>query len=98
MLEEHSGGNYPFPSLDPRGNGINTYGNDLKDRNSNLQQPKQISNSAESLNNKSANIAPSKYYHTDHLALRYTYSIVDLKIPSFFGNFMLYHINIFFHL
>ena len=72
MLEEHSGGNYPFPSLEPRDNGMSTYGNELKDRQFNLQQSKHVSNSAESLNNKPANIAPSKYYHTDHLALRYT--------------------------
>ena len=68
MLEEHSGGNYPFPALEPRRNGTNAYGNDLKDRSYDLQQQRQISNSAESFN-KPSNIAPSKYYQMDQLYL-----------------------------
>merc|ERR1712226_647390 len=67
MLEEHSGGNYPFPRLDP----MRTTNENNRNENTSsifLRQSKYLSNSAESLNmmKQSPNIIePSRYYHVE---------------------------------
>ena len=76
MLEEHSGGNYPFPALEIRHKGAGDNVNYVK--SGNLMQNKHLSNSAESLNRKSGNLAPSKYYHTDQLAWRLVNTLMQL--------------------
>ena len=68
MLEEHSGGNYPFPALDIRPKGVADNANSFT--SGNLMENKHLSNSAESLNRKSGNLAPSKYYDNHQLAWR----------------------------
>ena len=76
MLEEHSGGNYPFPALEIRHKGARDDVNSFK--SGNLMQNKHLSNSAESLNRKSGNLAPSKYYQTDQLAWRLVNILMQL--------------------
>ena len=67
MLEEHSGGNYPFPRLDP----MRTTNENNRNENTSsifLRQSKYLSNSADSLNmmKQSPNIIePSRYYHVE---------------------------------
>ena len=68
MLEEHSGGNYPFPVLEKleREEGMD----EKSSKSGNLIHSKHLSNSAESLDKRAGNLAPSKYYHTDQLPWR----------------------------
>ena len=68
MLEEHSGGNYPFPVLE-QGRGEATHENSSTIDNAKLN--KHLSNSAESINRNPRNLAPSKYYSTDQLKWRF---------------------------
>ena len=68
MLEEHSGGNYPFPVLE-QGRGEAAHENSSTIGNVKLN--KHLSNSAESINRNPGNLAPSKYYSTDQLKWRF---------------------------
>ena len=68
MLEEHSGGNYPFPVLEKLERGEEM--NEKSSKSVNLIESKLLSNSAESLDRRAGNLAPSKYYHTDQLPWR----------------------------
>ena len=68
ILEEHSGGNYPFPALE-QATDETTHENSSKIGNVKLD--KHLSNSVESINRHPGNLAPSKYYSTDQLKWRF---------------------------
>ena len=99
MLEEHSGGNYPFPALEIRHKGAGDDVNSFK--SGNIIQNKHLSNSAESLNKKSGNLAPSKYYQTDQLAWRLVNILMQLFywtiVKLYPKNMKLFHLIYRFH-